>query len=199
VTGGRALYHDPSELTYAVAANTDDSPSSALSSGLSKSSEAIAMALAAFLARLNVHADYVRASAPGHNRPEIFHKAPCFASAARHELVVAGRKVVASAQKRLGSSFLQHGSIKLQGVASHPALGDLEADGSIMQSIDSESFTRMALIFREAVGKSLGVDFADVAPSDTDLGEIEMRADSVKKNRFEKRLIIAQKRRATSL
>ncbi len=199
VTGGRALYHDPSEYTYAVAANVDQSTSEALSSGLSKSSEAISMALAAFLGRLNIRADYVRASAPGHNRPEIFHKAPCFASAARHELMSAGRKVVASAQKRLGSCFLQHGSIKLYGVASHPALGDLKASAATLQSIKPESFTRTAAIFKQVVGESLNIDFTEVTPSEEELGEINQRADLVKKNHLGKRLIIAQKRRGESL
>ncbi len=199
VTGGRALYHDPSEYTYAIAANIDQSPSAVLSSGLSRSSEAISMALAAFLARLNIRADYVRASAPGHNRPEIFHKAPCFASAARHELMSAGRKVVASAQKRLGPSFLQHGSIKLYGVASHPALGDPEESRSGLQSIDAESFTGTAAIFRQAIGESLSIDFTEVAPGKEERAEIDRRADFVKKNRLEKRLIIAQKPGAESL
>jgi len=37
--------------------------------------------------------------------------APCFVSPSRYELMVAGRKVVGSAQRRIRRSFLQHGSM----------------------------------------------------------------------------------------
>jgi lipoate-protein ligase A len=39
---------------------------------------------------------------------------PCFAYPARDEIEIDGRKIVGSAQKRVGSRFLQHGSIPLQ-------------------------------------------------------------------------------------
>jgi len=40
---------------------------------------------------------------------------PCFAYPARDEIEIDGRKIVGSAQKRVGEWFLQHGSIPLQG------------------------------------------------------------------------------------
>ena len=39
---------------------------------------------------------------------------PCFAYPARDEIEIDGRKIVGSAQKRVGVRFLQHGSIPLQ-------------------------------------------------------------------------------------
>jgi lipoate-protein ligase A len=39
---------------------------------------------------------------------------PCFAYAARDEIESGGKKIVGSAQKRLGPAFLQHGSIPLE-------------------------------------------------------------------------------------
>jgi lipoate-protein ligase A len=39
---------------------------------------------------------------------------PCFSYPARDEIEVLGRKVVGSAQKRIGRRFLQHGSIPLE-------------------------------------------------------------------------------------
>jgi len=38
---------------------------------------------------------------------------PCFARPAQNEVVVAGKKIIGSAQRRLGTRFLQHGSIPL--------------------------------------------------------------------------------------
>ena len=39
---------------------------------------------------------------------------PCFSYAARDEVEVLNKKVIGSAQKRIGSHFLQHGSIPLE-------------------------------------------------------------------------------------
>jgi lipoate-protein ligase A len=38
---------------------------------------------------------------------------PCFSTSTRHEIVRAGRKFVGSAQRRQGTSFLQHGAVLL--------------------------------------------------------------------------------------
>jgi lipoate-protein ligase A len=39
--------------------------------------------------------------------------APCFVSPSRYELMVDGRKIVGSAQRRVRRSFLQHGSMPI--------------------------------------------------------------------------------------
>ncbi len=122
VTGGRALYHDPSEITYAVVVNAEGLPAGPLAGTLAQSSAAIAEALTVFLHRLGVESQYLRHTVQPNHRPEYFHTAPCFASAARHEIMAGRHKVVASAQRRLGTTMLQHGSIKLGGVVYHPAL-----------------------------------------------------------------------------
>jgi lipoate-protein ligase A len=41
-------------------------------------------------------------------------KAVCFSAPSQYELVIDGRKVAGSAQKRHGRAFLQHGSIPLE-------------------------------------------------------------------------------------
>src|SRR4030095_11334227 len=46
-------------------------------------------------------------------RPEGLSPAFCFAHTATYELEIAGRKVVGSAQRRQGNSFLQHGAVLL--------------------------------------------------------------------------------------
>ena len=115
VTGGRAIYHDPSEITYSVAINTQNLVHERLAGGVSQSSTAIAETLAEFVRLQGVPADYQKQSSADNARPDFFHTAPCFASHARYELIAKGRKIVASAQRRLDEAFLQHGSIKLTG------------------------------------------------------------------------------------
>ena len=103
-TGGRAVWHED-EVTYAVAA-----PIAAFGS-LQQSYCAIHERLAAALRSLGVAAQL----APKNGRSPGPGAGACFASPVGGEVTVQGHKVVGSAQVRLGSAFLQHGSILLGG------------------------------------------------------------------------------------
>ena len=103
-TGGRAVWHED-EVTYAVAA-----PIAAFGS-LAQSYCAIHERLAAALRTLGAPAQL----APKNGRPAGLGAGACFASPVGGEVTVHGRKIVGSAQVRLGSAFLQHGSILLGG------------------------------------------------------------------------------------
>lgn len=200
ITGGRALYHDPSELTYSIVVNAENLPVPSLSGTLSKTSEVIALALASFLKNLSIETSYVRKSSPSDMQPDYFHKAPCFASAARHELLAGNRKIVASAQKRLGMSMLQHGSIKLHGVVSHAALGSVgEVSNGRLQAVGHKAFKDFARLFCITVGESLGVIFRPCDATDAEEHAIRLLASQVEKNALAKRVIVAQNDAATSL
>jgi len=101
-TGGRAVWH-AGELTYAVAAPPDSL------GNLQEAYRAIHQWLQGALGRLGVEATLApRRSAPGPGA------GPCFAAAVGGEIVVRGRKVLGSAQRRgTGGAFLQHGSLLL--------------------------------------------------------------------------------------
>ena len=104
-TGGRAVWHEH-ELTYAVAA-----PVAAFGT-LRASYRAIHERLAAALRRLGAAA----ALAADRGAPALDDASgACFAAPVGGEVVVAGRKLVGSAQVRHGSAFLQHGSMLLGG------------------------------------------------------------------------------------
>ena len=107
-TGGRAVWHED-EVTYAVAA-----PISAFGS-LQASYCAIHERLASALRMLGVPAEL----APKNGRPAELGAGACFASPVGGEVTARGRKVVGSAQVRLGSAFLQHGSILLRVTGEH--------------------------------------------------------------------------------
>lgn len=107
-TGGRAVLHDH-EITYAVIAP--------LNAGLFGGSvldcyRLIAEVLLLALCRLGLPAQLV----PGKPRSGGQHamKAVCFSTPSQYELVIDGRKVAGSAQKRHGQAFLQHGSIPIE-------------------------------------------------------------------------------------
>lgn len=109
-TGGRAVLHDR-ELTYAVV-SSDDRFFPLQSLDLTYM--VIARALQKGLSRLGIWSDLATGGRAIGSSTRLDLKNPCFASASRHELLVGGRKITGSAQRRLKRSFLQHGSIPLE-------------------------------------------------------------------------------------
>ncbi len=101
-TGGRVLLHD-GDVTYSVTAPaTGDETVRAAFARVNR-------LLAAGIARLGV---LTTPAAPLRREPRPGTDA-CFATPSAGELVVSGRKLVASAQRRDAGAFLQHGSILL--------------------------------------------------------------------------------------
>jgi len=108
VTGGRAVLHD-AEVTYSVSAPAG---LPGFGTGLDEAYRRVAAGLIGGLRRLGVRA---AVAAPGPRDPSRPPRpAACFASTARHEIAVEGRKLIGSAQRRQGGAFLQHGSILLE-------------------------------------------------------------------------------------
>ena len=103
-TGGRVLLHE-GEVTYSVTAPVLESESIAAAFGR------INRLLLSALSRLGVDA----AAAPRGARLAALRpgRDACFAEPSAGELVVDGRKLVASAQQRHAGALLQHGSILL--------------------------------------------------------------------------------------
>lgn len=102
-TGGRAVLHHR-ELTYCAAL-----PDRLLGSPR-EAYTAINRALVAGLRRLGVDA---AVQGDTGRRAPVPSLAPCFAEPVAGEVVAAGRKLVGSAQRRMGGVLLQHGSLPL--------------------------------------------------------------------------------------
>jgi lipoate-protein ligase A len=102
-TGGRAVLHRR-ELTYSVAAPE------AMFGGPRRAYAAINRALVAGLRRLGADAALQPRTDERAPVPSV---APCFAQPVEGEVVAGGRKLVGSAQRRLGDVILQHGSLPL--------------------------------------------------------------------------------------
>jgi lipoate-protein ligase A len=110
-TGGRAIYHDQ-EWTYSLAAPLGDAE---WGGSLAEAYQRAARLIEASLASLGLPVAIARGAARGDLAP-VAHRAvaaPCFASTARHEIVIAGRKLVGSAQRRTATALLQQGSVLL--------------------------------------------------------------------------------------
>lgn len=119
-TGGRAIWHDE-EWTFSLTAPlgadgwaADPTAAYARTCGM----------LAVALRSLGVPVELSAGSARGVGRPRGGAEAapPCFASTARHELTLEGRKFAGIAQRRRGQALLQQGSLLLGD--SHLRLAD---------------------------------------------------------------------------
>jgi lipoate-protein ligase A len=106
-TGGSAIYHDgpERELTYSVVATAADL---GIGPDLLETYRWIGAALLRGLQALGAPAALVPERPPEGPTPAF-----CFARTGVFEIEVDGRKLVGSAQRRQGDSFLQHGSVLL--------------------------------------------------------------------------------------
>lgn len=111
-TGGGAVLHHL-ELTYSVVSNDKHffPHNSILENYL-----LIAKALCRGLKILGLPAEMVNHTNGTDGREDnyIQNPVPCFSSPSHYELLVKGKKIIGSAQKRLKNAFLQHGSIPNQ-------------------------------------------------------------------------------------
>jgi lipoate-protein ligase A len=164
-TGGRTLLHD-GEVTYSVTQPAGDAES--IHSAFTRINKLLASALA----RLGVdarEAPHQRALRPGRDL--------CFAEPSEGELTIAGRKLVASAQRREAGALLQHGSILLS-----DRQGDLTSLGVVPMAPPAPGATLSSALGREvnrtevyeALRITLEHEFGSVEPLGTE--EVSERA-----------------------
>jgi lipoate-protein ligase A len=106
ISGGKLVLHWR-EITYSIVS----SDTAAFSPTLGESYKRISAALILGLEKMGLRARLAGPPPSSYSRGNM----PCFAYPARDEIEIDGRKIVGSAQKRVGERFLQHGSIPLQG------------------------------------------------------------------------------------
>ncbi|MBI5234722.1 MAG: lipoate--protein ligase family protein [Deltaproteobacteria bacterium] len=104
ITGGRAVLHG-TDLTYSFVL---DSHHPLFSQGILGVYKAISRSIVGALRALGVDADFARPCAASDERSEA-----CFHTPSRQEVLVNGKKIAGSAQRRLKNALLLHGSIML--------------------------------------------------------------------------------------
>jgi lipoyl(octanoyl) transferase len=107
-TGGRAVLHDH-EVTYSLVIGADDPR---VTQGVLAAYLTISQALIRGLSYLGVTAELspIRRGTP---LPSDAPSPICFATPSSYEVVVAGRKIIGSAQRRAHGVIMQHGSIPI--------------------------------------------------------------------------------------
>jgi len=105
-TGGRAVFH-AEEIAYSVILPVGHP----LATSVSQTYQQISLGLAAGIQTLGIQASFQKrqVNLKSHYKKKI--ASSCFSAAALHEIVVHNRKLVGSAQRRMPTGILQHGSI----------------------------------------------------------------------------------------
>jgi len=150
MTGGKVVLHHR-ELTYSLASSDKET----FTSTLRDSYQLISLALVKGLELMGLSARLAPASPPAYVRGTM----PCFAFPARDEVEISGRKIIGSAQKRTGATFIQHGSVPLEkdeALLNAVARSDAEDAGLNMTSL-SEALGRPVTFDWAAARFSLGV------------------------------------------
>jgi len=142
-TGGGAVLHDD-ERTYSVSGRLRTPP---FEGGVLDTYERLARALARAMRLLGAEAH-----AEGTRRGGQEAHAVCFEALSSHEISVAGRKLIGSAQVRRRSGFLQHGSILLN--VNRQRMGELLGSGR-----HGERFIDLG----SALGRTVGAAEVDAA------------------------------------
>ncbi|HUK99740.1 MAG TPA: lipoate--protein ligase family protein [Nitrospirota bacterium] len=137
ITGGRAVLHHR-ELTYSIVVRSNNPlfPTDILGTY-----KVIATCLIAGLNNLGISAAMVsRGGAHAMLVKQQLKDSACFSSPSWYEIMVNGRKIIGSAQRRLSRAFLQHGSILMDydhRLAAEVISGECSADA--VTSITRES------------------------------------------------------------
>lgn len=151
-TGGRAILH-AEELTYSVVVPKGH-PS--YSAGISKTYRIISEALQRGLQKLGLPVSFAPARRHSPDFRARRKDVPCFASSARFEIQVDGKKLVGSAQRHYPSALLQHGSI-LVGPA-HLALADFTVGTDLERQWLKRFLAARTVCLNELAGTPLNFD-----------------------------------------
>lgn len=142
ITGGKMVLHFR-EVTYSICS----SDSSVFTDKLSDSYRLISEALMKGLEKMGLDSVLAEESPSSYARGNL----PCFSYPARNEVEVNEKKIIGSAQKRVGSTFIQHGSIPL------------EDDRDLLRKIsfleESEEDVRL-ISLSQALGEEVKFDWA---------------------------------------
>jgi lipoyl(octanoyl) transferase len=180
-TGGSAIYHDgpERELTYSVVATAADL---GIGSDLLETYRWIGAGLLRGLRALGADAELVPERPPDGPVPAF-----CFARTGVYEIEVGGRKLVGSAQRRQGDSFLQHGAVLLDVDEPRlrrlfPTTRDPLATLSTLQVALGRrpSFDEVAIALTEAFEREHGLD---LCPGGLTPAEVE-RVEALVSDRY---------------
>lgn len=176
ITGGRAIHHDATELTFSLALDLGDLPHRL--QALSETNRLISESVVKSFDILGIEAGWARTSDLSFKRDPGRQKKSCFGSLSQYEVISGQAKVAAGAQRRVESCLIHQGSIKINGISYCPAVGqgsncgdcDNVTGDNRQHSVTIDDFSA---VFGEVLSVNLGVDFRTSTFSPGELEEIE--------------------------
>lgn len=162
ITGGRAVFHCD-ELTYSIIARSD---SALFPNDILGTYKVIAAGLLAGLRELGIAAEMVSRSGRHAGMVKSSSQEPaCFSSPSWYEILVQGRKIIGSAQRRVGGAFLQHGSILIG--YDHALESEVIPGGGMRNAVTcirtvlgrEAGLDEVKTAFREGFVRALGMKF----------------------------------------
>ncbi len=149
ITGGRAVLHDM-EVTYSIITGSDNP---LFSSGIEGAYAAISGCIINALKDVGIDAGFSR----GVKGSKSVSRDACFYAPSKYEVIIDGRKLVGSSQRRFKNAFIQHGSIlynidhELNSAIFGPGVIERMAWVEAFKTVDKDIF-RDALVKRFAEG-----------------------------------------------
>jgi lipoyl(octanoyl) transferase len=148
-TGGGVVFHNEAEVTYSLVTALDDP---LLPKGLIPSYKKISAAIVQALALIGIAAEISKQSVE--NRA--LNVGLCFSVPAEYEIVVNGKKIVGSAQKRGKKSLLQQGSIFVRPTPHHDSDNAICVEEVLGRPV---GFAEMSRVLRSGFEKVFNISF----------------------------------------
>ncbi|OGC75934.1 MAG: hypothetical protein A2145_06665 [candidate division Zixibacteria bacterium RBG_16_40_9] len=143
ITGGRAVFHQE-DLTYSVVGSTREYPE--LGQNVLQTYLRTSEAFLEGLKMLGINAFWEKKKASLNGKKSFL---PCFSSTSIYEVTYQGKKLIGSAQKRVGDSFIQQGSLPLYSQTAQQKI--LLSNGDHLNNGFEKKFTSLAEILNRKI------------------------------------------------
>jgi len=188
ITGGRAIFHDPYEITFSFCARLEALPETL--QGLSQTNALISLAVVESFREVGITASWAQHSDRSFRMAGNSADKSCFNSLSKYEIIADGRKIAGGAQRRIGSSLIHQGSLKVNGIQPFPAIGQRpRADeairpGNPMRKYSIEDFRA---VLPGVFSSIFGLAFVPMAVSPRHQQEIDALRRNLKQNSLSRR------------
>lgn len=146
ITGGRAVFHGE-DLTYSLVGSSDLYPE--LGHNVMETYNKTSQAFLEGLRMLGIQGEWEKGRVSANGKKSFL---PCFASTSIYEVTHLGKKLIGSAQKRVGSRFIQQGSLPLNSDAGRQK--NFLSNGNSSENGFEKKFTNLEEILKRKLDLS---------------------------------------------
>ncbi len=188
ITGGRAIFHDPFEINFSFCARLEALPEAFR--GLSQTNALISMAVVESLEKVGITASWAEHSDRSFKKRRGSADMSCFNSLSKYEIIADGRKVAGGAQRRIGSSLIHQGSLKVNGIQPFPAIGQKAHKDAVIgpaNPVRKYTIEEFRTVLPDVFSSKFGLTFVPMAVSSRQQQEIDVLCRNLQQNSLSKR------------